>query len=463
MIIKEIAKKSPYFIQRPIRSIYGIIPYYKKLGKIFKNTYDFLGKSQYWNKEQLEQYQVEQLKNLLVHSYNNVPYYCKLFNECGFNVEKFKYLDDIDKIPFLTKDLVMKNTKDLMAKNFKKSDFIYSSTGGTTGKQMRFFTQKNFSASREWAFMITQWSRIGFDYKNSRRIILRNQVLPKGRLWIWDNCQRSLVVDTYHLTDENIKKIIDRLNYEKNPYIHTYPSAVAIICDYIKRTGYGLTYDLKGVLASSENIYVGQRELIESTLNTRMFSWYGHSEQCILAGECERSNKYHIFSEYGYTELIDNKGNVIRDNGIKGELVGTSFNNYVMPFIRYKTEDYACYSQDQNCKCGRNYKLLDSVEGRWLQEMIITSKGNKISITAMNMHSDIFDNVKNFQFYQDTPGVCIINIVKKSSYTVKDENVIYRELSKKLGNDVILKFNYVNNIERTKGGKYRFLIQKIKT
>lgn len=460
-MLKKLIKKSPYFIQQPIRNLFGIIPYEKRLGQEFENTYNFLKKSQYWSKKQLEQYQVEQLKKLLVHSYKNVPYYHELFDQCGFDVNKFKYLDDMNKIPFLTKDLIMENLEKLKAKNFNNSDFIYQSTGGTTGKQMKFYVQKNFSKSREWSFMMSQWNRIGFNYKRSKRIILRNQVLPKGKLWIWDNIQKSLIVDTYNLTDDNIRKIIDKLNQVQIPYIHTYPSAIIAICDFIKKTGYGIKYNIKGVLASSENIYPGQREFIENTLNARVYSWYGHSEQCILAGECEESKRYHIYTEYGYTELVDNNGRVINDSGIRGELVGTSFNNYVMPFIRYKTEDYSSYADEQKCTCGRNYKLLEMVEGRWLQEMIITSKGNKISITAVNMHSDIFDNVKNFQFYQEARGICFINIVKKDNYSRLDEKNIIKELSKKFGEDIILKVNYVNKIERTKGGKYRFLIQRL--
>ncbi|MGJ0906005.1 phenylacetate--CoA ligase family protein [Clostridium botulinum] len=459
--MKDLLKKSPYFIQKHLRNLYGIIPYEKRLGRAFNDTYNFLGKSEYWTKEQHEQYQVCKLKKLLKHSYNNVPYYKNLFNQCGFDVDKFKYLDNMQKIPFLTKDLVMENIESLKAQNFKNKDFIYASTGGTTGKQMKFYMQKHFSSGIEWAFMMKQWERIDFEYGKSKRIILRNQVLPKDKLWIWDKLQNALILDTYHLTDENIKKIIDKINEVRIPYIHTYPSAITIICEFIKRTGYRINYNLKGVLASSENIYSGQRELIEDTLKTRMYSWYGHSEMCILAGECEKSNKYHIFTEYGYTELIDENNNIISESQKIGELVGTGFNNYVMPFIRYRTADYGMYSKEQQCNCRRNYKLLDSVQGRWLQEMIVTSRGNKISITAINMHSDIFDNVFKFQFYQDAPGICTINIVKKDNYSDKDEKNIVKELSKKLSDDVKLKVNYVDNIEKTKSGKHRFLIQNI--
>lgn len=461
-MIKQIIKKSPKFIQNSVKGIYGAIPLEYRLGKTFTETYNLLKATQYWTKEQHEEYQIKQLKQLLNHSYNNVPYYHNLFNEAGFNPDKFKYLDEMAKIPFLTKDIVMNNIEDLKAKNFSEKNFEYSSTGGTTGKQMRFYLQKGFSKAREWAFVSTQWNRMGYDYNKSKRIILRNQVLKEGTLWEWDRVHNSLVIDTYHLTDENIKKIIDKINKEKIEFIHTYPSAITIICDFINKTGYGLTYKLKAVLATSENIYNRQREHIESTLKTRLFSFYGHSELCIFAGECEKSTKYHIFSEYGYTELVDSNDKVISEDGVIGELVGTSFNNFAMPFIRYRTADYSSYSQEQECECERNYKLLNSVEGRWLQEMIITSQGNKISITAMNMHSNIFDNVKAFQFYQDTPGICIIKLVRKDSFTLYDEKNIYAELKKKLGAYIDLKVEYVNEIPRTIGGKYRFVVQKLK-
>ena len=75
----------------------------------------------------------------------------------------------------------------------------------------------------------------------------------------------------------------------------------------------------------------------------------------------------------------------------------------------------------------------------------------------------IFDNVKEFQFYQDTPGICIINIDRKTQYSNHDEKKICDELKPKFGSDIKLEFNYKDNIQRTKSGKYRFLIQKLST
>jgi phenylacetate-CoA ligase len=82
-------------------------------------------------------------------------------------------------------------------------------------------------------------------------------------------------------------------------------------------------------------------------------------------------------------------------------------------------------------------------------------------MTALNMHSNIFDNVKQFQFYQDTKGILLLNIVGNYSYTNADTIYIKKELYKKLGNDIELLIKFVDDIPLTQSGKHRFLIQKL--
>ncbi|MEM3433397.1 MAG: hypothetical protein QXP27_04430 [Candidatus Methanomethyliaceae archaeon] len=104
--------------------------------------------------------------------------------------------------------------------------------------------------------------------------------------------------------------------------------------------------------------------------------------------------------------------------------------------------------------------LLEDVEGR-LQEMIITAQGRYISMTAINMHSDVFDNVRQFQFYQDTPGKVILKVVPKETYSARDTEKIYKELKRKLGEDMELQIVFVTEIPTTPHGKRRFLDQRL--
>ncbi|MBA7709897.1 hypothetical protein ES703_118823 [subsurface metagenome] len=125
--------------------------------------------------------------------------------------------------------------------------------------------------------------------------------------------------------------------------------------------------------------------------------------------------------EYSYTEVISPENDPVLRDGEIGGIVSTGFTNYATPLIRYKIGDFVRY-KDSKCSCGRQLPLIKSIEGRE-QELIVTGKGNLISMTAINMHSGVFDNVKQFQFYQDTPGKVIFKVVKKNNYS--DEDTIY--------------------------------------
>ncbi|MBA7465877.1 hypothetical protein ES707_01049 [subsurface metagenome] len=101
------------------------------------------------------------------------------------------------------------------------------------------------------------------------------------------------------------------------------------------------------------------------------------------------------------------------------------------------------------------------MKGRWYQERIVTRNGNYIPITALNTHSDIFDNVKQFQYYQDSLNKVILRIVKKDTYTVTDTQKILREFKGKFKNQIKLEIQFLTEIPRTDRGKYKFLVQKL--
>ena len=83
MSIRNSAKKLPYPIKQGIKYAYGLIPFSIRYGKVFRDTYEFLQKSQWWSREKLEEYQMQQLAKLLTHSYENIPYYRRVFDERG--------------------------------------------------------------------------------------------------------------------------------------------------------------------------------------------------------------------------------------------------------------------------------------------------------------------------------------------------------------------------------------------
>ena len=457
-VLREILPSSVYSAWRYI---------YRKSGggtrgrKIFRDTYSFLERSQWWTKSELEDYQMLQLSKLLNHAYAHVPYYRRVFDEHGIKPTAIQTLDDLRVIPFLTKQIIQENMGSLIADNFERRNLEYVTTGGSTGIPMGFYVERNVTDAKEEAFMFSQWKRVGFVQGDSSAVLRGNIVkgADVGKFWEHDRIAGNLILSSYHMTDQFLGEYVRKIRDFGPAFIQAYPSAASILASYMIENRVEPFPSVKAILCGSENIYAWQREKLEKAFQCRVYSWYGHAEKAALAGECEKSNYYHAFPEYGVFEVIGANGETLADDGDSGEVVATGFNNYAMPLIRYRTMDRVTRANG-GCECGRNYQLIKNVDGR-LQELIMTAKGRMISMTAINMHSDIFDNVRQFQFVQEEKGVVILNLVTKNGYSDKDDAIIREELMKKLGDDVNLRMEYRDEIPRTQTGKFRFLIQKL--
>jgi phenylacetate-CoA ligase len=269
----------------------------------------------------------------------------------------------------------------------------------------------------------------------------------------------ELRCSSYYLTPSQMEIYRQKAWEYKPDFIKCYPSSGYIFASYLKESGKPFP-QIKGILCASENLYDFQKKLLSQVFNCRVFSHYGHYELAVIAGFCEYEDTYHVLPFYGYAELIDNKGRAVATPGEVGEIVATSFIMKGTPFIRYRTRDFAVFKSFGCPRCGRPYQIWDRIEGR-LQEFIITKAGRYISMTAMNMHDDVFDKLKQFQYYQDKRGVVEFRYIPKGELSAKDVAVIGQRLKVKLGKDVDLSFRKVSNIPLTGRGKFRFLVQEL--
>jgi phenylacetate-CoA ligase len=426
--------------------------YYREYPKIMQ----FLEDSQYADEQTKLDYQMKRLQETCQYAYKNIPYYKTVFDDAGFDADKLRYFDELEKVPFLTKEIIQKNTADMVSPILPKWAIEYCTTSGSTGTPLGLYRNLLMSV-KERAFIDHMWKRVGYE-PGGRMAVLRGTFTGERHFIAHE--RGKLMLSCYHMTDENLLQYIEALRAFQPSYIHGFPSAIYILADYMNRNNIEPIPSIKAILAASENIYSYQQILVEKIFACRVFSHYGHTEQAFLAAFCEKGNDYHIFWQYGYTELLDNKGKSVSKDGEAGEIVATSFNNFAMPLIRYKTMDIA-ENTLRTCSCGRNYKLISSIKGR-LQEVLITTSGRYIPMVLIcTIHSDIMDKLYQFQFYQDDPAFCIFYAVKRAGFTESDGKKIYAELKNKIGYDIELRIKYVTEIPRTKSGKYQFLVQKL--
>lgn len=433
----------------------------KAIHKDLENKYycqwiKFLKSTEKWNLEKIKEYQFKNLKTIITYAYKNTSGYRKLFDQSGVCPKDLKTIDDIQKFPFVTKEEIRDNLEGFSTK-LKSREYI--TTGGSTGIPFGFYRDP-VSFARELASKAYQYYRIGWK-EGVRQMVFRGLPIETA-----DHTQffpefNELRCSSYYFIPEQME-IYRQKAWEYRPdFIKCYSSSGYLFAKYLKESGKSFP-KIKGVLCASENLYDFQKDLLSEVFKCRIFSHYGHYELAVMAGFCENEDTYHVLPYYGYAELINKNGELVTKPGETGEIIATSFIMKGTPFIRYRTRDFAVL-KDFSCQsCGRPYQVWDHIEGR-LQEFIVTKSGRYISMTAMNMHDNIFDKIRQFQYYQDKKGKLEFHFIskEKEELSVRELQAIKCQLLKKLGSDVDLSFEKVSIIPLTSRGKLRFLLQKL--
>jgi phenylacetate-CoA ligase len=440
-VLDMVAKEC--FERLPLKLRYRI--YY---GKHFLYWLAFLKESEYWDRDRLESFQFERLKALLRHASQNVLYYKKRFSDYGITPDTLQCIDDIKQFPFLTKQTVRDNANDLIAVNLPKSSLVKTTTAGSTGIPLVIWKTRE-SVEREHGSLFDVLSRVGYNPKK-RIVSFQWGDITGGRkegnfLKYGNKLVLSAIGTASAETMYNYHKLIASFRPD---FIAGFKTILLFFASFIKEQGLLPFTGPKAVLAYAESIYPWQREAIERSLGARVFSTYGLHEDVIFGGECEYSYATHLYPQSGITELFDL-------DGTYSEMIGTGFSNYAMPFIRYRTMDF-CTKGENSCKrCGRNFTLLEEINGR-VNEFLVNKDGRLVYPVMEEFNPDIFKNVKEFQFFQDEPGIAYMRIVARSAYSDSDTLAIKNEIVNRLnipGSGIEIGITVVDHVERTSSYK----------
>ena len=258
MSLRELAKRRfPSPAKQGLKYIYSAIPPRLRYGKIFWDTYNFLQESQWWNKEKLEEYQMQQLSRLLRHAYENVPYYRRAFDERAIKPKDVQDFHDLRKLPYLTRGIIRENLPDLVARNYPKSKLEYVTTGGSTGIPLGFYWERGVTNPKEHAFIRMLWNRVGYRTAN-RCVVLRGytvQSARKGKFWRYDPLNKNLILSSFHMTNELLPDYVAKIREFGPDFIQAYPSVIAIMTRFMKRNRIEPFGTVKAVICTSEKLY----------------------------------------------------------------------------------------------------------------------------------------------------------------------------------------------------------------
>jgi phenylacetate-CoA ligase len=194
------------------------------------------------------------------------------------------------------------------------------------------------------------------------------------RLWHYNSLIKELCFNGYAISEENIKKMMNKLNAFQPEIIRGFPHILYIISRFILEKRLALDFTPKLIYVSSENLYEYMTNSIATAFNTPIMDRYGQAEYVLSISNCNE-NTYHQNMELSILESLKSKS---KNNGSM-RMIGTCLFNYSMPFLRYDLEDLIEEHEESfKCNCGRDLLPISRLNGR-VNDFIRTSDGRYIS------------------------------------------------------------------------------------
>ena len=320
--------------------------------------------------EQMRALQSERLSKQVRHVWDNVPYYRSLMEEKGITPDDIKGVEDLHKLPFLTKaDLRDQYPYGLLAKPL--SDCVrIQSTSGTTGRRVvAFYTQNDVNLWEECcARAITA---VGGTKEDVCQVAYGYGLFTGGPGL--NGGSHKVGCLTLPMSSGNTDRQIQFMMDLGATILCCTPSYAAYIGEALKEMGYKPEDNkLKAGIFGAEPWTEEMRRDIEKSLGIKAYDIYGLTETTGpgVAFECEEQTGMHINEDHFIAEIIDPETGEVLPEGEKGELVFTSITKEAFPLLRYRTRDICVLSRGK-CSCGRTLVKMSKPMGRSDDMMII--------------------------------------------------------------------------------------------
>ena len=397
-------------------------------------------------------FQARQLRRLVKHSYENVPYYGRLFDDNGIHPDDVRSLADIVRIPATSKyDLQQQQMEDITSGDSKGRGTQHLATSGTTGAvsvvRRTWFEQKLLTGFRLVAMRdhgLRKNSRvvvIGIPPKNGKNHFagmhgILNALLPF----------RFFRVSVFQAPE----KILEELLSIRPDIIMGYPGVFVRLGQLMDEN---VRNDLhpETILTSGEMLTPVVRNSISRDFNTTVLDNYCSYEFNLIGWECTRTGLYHVCDDCVIVEILKD-GKPVRE-GESGEVVVTALHSFFMPRIRFRLEDIAVRGPDQ-CDCGAGCSTISEINGRTVDFFELAS-GRSLHpyefLPSLKKHA--FSGIRQYQLLQKKKDLVVLNIKPRDPDARMNFEQLKEEILGILGPGMKFDIVITNELETLPSGK----------
>jgi len=428
------------------------------LNQSISKQLNFLLKSQYWSREQIDNYQNERLRSLISHACKNVPYYRELFAELKLTPQDIQTKEDLLKLPVTTKTDLKKDPEKHLASNLNRKSLLYRSSSGSTGEPFQYY-KSNYSESFLTASGIRGWYWMGYRLGDKYVKISMNPRSSRMKR-VQDKMNNCLYLSSQQLTPEVFDEILKQIIKFDPKFIRCYPTPLRFLADSVNETqkqypGKGL----KAINTTGSTLNQDTRRYIEDIFKTNIMDAYS-CEGSAHFFNCPVEQYYHPSEEYAISEFISDNYSLSDKEGALRHIT-TDLHNYATPFIRYDTQDYVVLGDQKQCKCGRNFANIKTIKGRD-SDILITPSGKFLIVENFVAYFEWITEVDQIQVIQEELNKIQIKIVVNEKFNHQILQKIRKYWENYIGNDVNTIIEIVDEIKLTPSGKRRTLIRNPK-
>lgn len=403
--------------------------------------------------------QLLQLRRILRHAYETVPFYRKKWTELGITPDAIQSFNDLKKMPILTKQSVRENLTELRSQHYTDAQVYWKSTSGSTGVPLKVAV--DWPAVR-WKQACTLLADLNSGYQLGGRVakVWGN---PEYRHFGWKGklrnyfVDRAMYLDTIKLDENRLKEFTNLLKRKRPSLLFGHAHSLYLFACYVQKHAPN-TIQPDGIISTAMVLHDWQRKVIEQAFQTPVCDRYGCEETSIIA--CEKPNQSGLFlaTDNVYCEISPDSSLSLEDN--QGRLLITDLTNKAMPLIRYQVGDVV-ETTDEPSRCGSQVPRFAKVLGREA-DYVLTPEGKLISgISLTENFAMHISGTAQLQIIQDKLNHLRLRLVPSDEFSPKSYEQINQLVQELFGPEMKYEIEFIETIPQETNGKYRFCISPV--
>ena len=436
-------------------SLYGLYWHWLRFGPgAARARAGFLSREIYGQSE-WEVWQKSALSEALAAAARHVPYYSKRWSPSEKNAAASGLLREL---PLLPKEAIRSDPGAFVRGDLRPRPHLVFHTSGSTGTPVRtIWTVAEIRASmalRE--IRSARWA--GVSFREPRATFSGRMIVPdpksEGPFHRFNAVERQVYLSAFHLRPQTAKRYVAALNRHRVRWLTGYAVSYYLLARLMLAQGLKVP-GLKAVITTSEKVTEEMRRVMEEAFGCRVFEEYSNVENSLFASECQE-RRLHVSPDVGVVEILRSDGSPC-DPGETGEIVSTTLMRWSQPLIRYRLGDLGRWDEGR-CRCGRAMPILREVVGR-VEDVVVGPDGRQL----VRFHGVFIDqpHVREGQIIQESLRRIRVRVVPHETFGPADRSDIEVRVRQRLGPEVEVEVELVDEIPRSAAGKFRGVVSLI--